>query len=57
MRQVLQELCVYDYYDVNASIVLLSTELGLHSKLTSSLARPKQYQQLCSRSSQLLKHV
>ncbi|CAE7031767.1 unnamed protein product, partial [Symbiodinium sp. CCMP2456] len=39
VRQVVDALCVYDYCDVNASIVLLSTELGFRSKLTDALAR------------------
>eukprot|EP00439_Symbiodinium_sp_Y106_P060372 s666_g8.t3 len=34
VRQVVEALCVYDYRDVNASIVLLSAELGFRSKLT-----------------------
>ena len=39
VRQVVEALCVYDYRDVNASIVLLSAELGFRSKLTDVLAR------------------
>eukprot|EP00439_Symbiodinium_sp_Y106_P085235 s126_g27.t3 len=39
VQQVLETLCIYDYCDVNASIVLLSTELGFRSKLTDALAR------------------
>ncbi|CAE7297920.1 unnamed protein product [Symbiodinium sp. CCMP2592] len=36
VQQVLEALCIYDYYDVNATIVLLSTELGFGSKLIRS---------------------
>ena len=38
MKQVLDVLCVYDYCDVNASVVLLSMELGLSSRTTDALA-------------------
>ena len=36
---MVEVLCLYDYCDVNASIVLLNTELGFRSKLTDALAR------------------
>lgn len=39
VQRVVEALCLYDYCDVNASIVLLSTELGFRSKLTDALAR------------------
>ncbi|OLQ02861.1 hypothetical protein AK812_SmicGene14236 [Symbiodinium microadriaticum] len=38
VQRVVEVLCLYDYCDVNASIVLLSTELGFRSKLTDALA-------------------
>ena len=45
---MLETLCIYDYCDVNASIVLLSTELGFRSKLTDALARLTQHSGISS---------